>query len=251
MKPVAGQPKVTACAGAADLEEGPHPSSTSVMSSSSKNVHLSSSCWGPSPADHILFVPTAEFWHGGAHIKDEKGDIVFTILREEKNGLVFPIYRATIADEYNEIIAVVVRCKRRRHMGLRDAYTIYSMTPIVPGQEPVPYVFKQKKVCDMYPVVSIYKSLTRNYVVTAFQDSSILMRHKDGFLFSALSFSPFCMILPICRRQFTFYKPGDNPRRFLILRNQEAAILSVAHGASPLMGVCIAYAVDRMNQSSC
>jgi hypothetical protein len=208
------------------------------------------SCWDPSPFSNILHVPTADWWHDGTHIKDEKGNIAYTILREEKVGMAFPIFRATIADENNEVLAVVVRERTKR--GLQDSYTIYSMTPNWPGQEAVPYIVDKKKAFGMYALASIHKSvLGSNYGLISCQDGSALMKHKNGKILSAFLCSPFGVILGLCKLQFTFYKPGEHPRRFLVLRNQEAAIVSVDPGASPLMGVCMAYAVDRMTTYVC
>jgi hypothetical protein len=105
----------------------------------------------------------------------------------------------------------------------------------------------------MYPVVKIVKGvLGLNYVIKSpGNNSEILFKANNASIRNAVIICSPCIFLGIFRFQFAFHKRGKDPTEVVIFRDQRTQVLEVAPGISPLLGLCIAYAVDRLNRHIC
>jgi hypothetical protein len=206
-------------------------------------------CWGPTAKKRVYVVPLAEYWKSlvGTDIKDGSNDMVFRIHREERIGRFKtkdPIFRVTVGATDNRILAVI----QREMKNLKDRYVVYGLTSN--GHDPVPYhdVKNGQKRFDMYPVVEIVQSvLGGEYVIKSpGNDGEILFKATHGNIRTALICCGPCVLLGAIPFKFEFHKRGQEPKEVVLFRDQKAQVMEVAAGTSPLLGICMAYAVDRL-----
>lgn len=210
------------------------------------------SWWDPITTSKVLIAPMASRWIDGMAINDQEGKQVYQILSEDTDGRMKTgdqKHRATIASpEGKEVIAVVVR----KVINMTDSFVIYSTKPNWDGQEAEPYMLQKTKQFDMYPRAYIQQSIFgKKYTVKLSKDDSVLLKAKNGNIRTTLLCCPMCLLLDMFRWRLEFYQPGQHPRQNLILRNQDTETLEIAFGSSPLLGLCISYAVDRLTSPTC
>jgi hypothetical protein len=208
-------------------------------------------CWGPTTKKHVYDVPLADHWQAmvGTDIKDGSSEMVFRILGEERIGRLKtgdPIFRVTVGATDNRVLAVI----QREMKNLSDRYVIYGLT--ANGHEPIPYndMDSGQKRFDMYPVVEIVQSvLGKNYTIKSpGNDGEILFKATNGNIRAALICCGPCLLVGVIPFKFAFHKRGQDPKEVALYRDQSAQVLEVTAGTSPLLGICMAYAVDRLTR---
>lgn len=199
----------------------------------------------------VLRIPNADKWRDGMVFMDEKGGFIAKVLKHEKVGHLAsgdPRFRVTLGNEQNEVIAVVTR----KIENMEDIYMIFSLEPNWVGQEPVPYMSKDSKTktFDMYAVASLYQgTFGGDYTLKSSQNNKVLMKASNSNITWTLICCPCAIMCGGCKWELAFYKPhGGEPA---LVRDQGAQLLGVAAGENPLLGVCIAYAVDRQTTVAC
>jgi hypothetical protein len=218
--------------------------------------------FAPTSTFSVLHVPSADHWQCGTSIKSQQGRSdalpvdVFHVLRSERVGRTRwgdPIFRAVLGDIQDQMVAVILREIDYRRM--KDTFVFYSVTPTWPGQP----ARKKDRIarCDLYPFASLEASpLGRNYRLYACKDHELLLKASNPNirctrLCCALCCTLCCLYgwLP-WQWKLTFRKPG-NRKDAVILWNQMTAQVTVTAGTSPLLAVCMSYALDRLTTPTC
>lgn len=206
-----------------------------------------------------LIVPLAREWREGMIIRDH-GAFVAKVLCHERLGRLKsgnPVLRVTLADENDDITAVVTRTMAH---GL-DVYEISSAKPNFPGQVPLPYIYMYKDLHDrnhklsvrtscVYPFAQLCRTrLGGVHTLKLSQDDKkVIMQSKNRTINWMVLCCPFALILSPYVWMFAFYRGGRRPRRKepVIVRDQDSRQLQIQAGESMLLAICVSYAVDRM-----
>ncbi len=156
-----------------------------------------------------------------------------------------------------------------------------------PGQrhnEPAPYQFwyphqgtspgdtDDDIMLDLYPIASVVQSVCgKTYTVLSPDRETIRWRATNGKFRKMLLCCPWCIAVGVCMWEFEFedlnlqqlhshsrwqgyhVAPGQSeessPRDSVVFsRDQDIRFLNVAPGTSPLLALCVAYAVDRLTR---
>jgi hypothetical protein len=198
--------------------------------------------WAPCTIGRELHIPASHAWPVGTGIKDDKGQVMIKIIREQivdSNLIMGPIYRVIIGDASGTTIAMVQRGDKPDSC-LKDHFSIYAL-----GGPPTPS--DQKGAPPVLDVPWHFKAKIRQSVLgkkyKPYDDNdNVLLKAKNGNIRCALFLLPCLFCNPTWRLEF--YKPGHSEDK-VIVRDQGEGIVTVAPGESPLMAVCVAYAIDK------
>jgi len=213
------------------------------------------SAFAPTTTSRVLCVPPAHEWQDGMTFKDKQGAFIAKVLRHEKLGRMASgdqIFRVTLGDEQGNVIAVITR----KMENFQDVYVVSSVTPNWPGQPSEPYMNKDKtqdSSVQLYLVGKLYQgTLGGHYTLKSSQGNTILMKASNSNIKWTLICCMGAILFGCCKWKLSFYRPHGGRRGGLaIVRDQAADNVSIAVGESPLLGVCLAYAVDRQTTLAC
>jgi hypothetical protein len=206
---------------------------------------LPTDLWAPCTIGKCLHIPASHAWPVGTEIKDDKGQVIFKIIREQvvgSNLVIGPIYQVIIGDAGGNMIAVVQRCEKPDSCG-KDYFSIYAL-----DGPPTSTPTDQKGTTPVLDVQGHFKAKIQQSVLgkkyKLYDDNDdVLLKAKNGNIRCALFFLPCLFCNPSWRLEF--YKPGHSEDKVLV-RDQGEGILTVAPGGqSPLMAICVAYAIDK------
>jgi hypothetical protein len=207
--------------------------------------------FAPTNTKAVLHIPAANRWHYGASVNNQysKGRsdaLAFNVLRNERVGRTRggdPIFRAVLGDEHNQVVAVIIREIDYRRM--KDLFMFYSVRPEWPGHQASTKHSNEPTAYQMYPFASLEQSsLGKNYRLYSCKDHELLMEASNPKLRFALLCCMCCMALGAFRWKLAFHKPRHE--KTLVLRNQTTDEVTVEPGTSPLLAVCMSYALDRL-----
>lgn len=206
--------------------------------------------FAPATKRTILQVPLPDCWSPGLRITDaETNQVVYKVLEHERMGRTRggdPLFLVLIGNEHDQAAAVVLREIDYLHM--KDQYVIFSVTPNYEGQVP----FKGKYF-DMYQLATLEQSpLGNTYQLVSYENRrKVLLRATNPGICWTLLCCTMCFLSGCFKWELAFYEPGAGPRDKSVVRHQQKERVTVEPGASPLLAVCLAYALDRLTIPAC
>ena len=223
---------------------------------------LSSLSFQPTTAERVIRIPLASSWSDDLVLRDDRGQFVAKVLKHEKYGHTQggdAKWRVTFGNEQDQVMAVLLRKIERA----QDVFVVYSTTPNWSGQTPEPYYLKKGKqeqfLFEIYPLGELKQGVFGGgyRLQSSRGNHAVLLEASNRNITWALLCCPLAILCGCCHWRLSFYEPGQQGHRRsrrqrpAIVRDQEAQVVRIAAGASPLLGICIAYAVDRQVTVSC
>jgi hypothetical protein len=202
----------------------------------------------------LLLLPSARrFLFPGMEIRDEQGRFICKLFDEGEHGSgpAGLMFFAIFANAENEPMALV---KRNPVSGCGDNH--FYINSVSPNYEDQPssssFTFNHpggvsSQIEFTYPRSRLTQStFGKNYTLyvkkTETMPVEVVLTATNGNIRAMLLFT--AMLCSCKGFKLEFYEPGQSHPA--ILRNQKDDSITVAPGQSPLMGVCLAYAVDRL-----